>query len=88
MYHIFCAVDDVGGDTFPFPEKKLHQHLISSTHRNLASSEHDFIINNVNDSVWLQIHNHKISLIHSGEAVSLDGANSSFSFTQTGKVSD
>ena len=23
MYHIFCAVDDVGGDTFPFPEKSL-----------------------------------------------------------------
>ena len=67
---------------------KLHQHLISSAHRNLASSEHDFTISNVNDSVWLQIHNHNISLIHSGEAVSLDGANSSFNFTQTGKVSD
>ena len=67
---------------------KLHQHLISSTHRNLASSKHDFIISNVNDSVWLQIHNHNISLIHSGKDVSLDRANSSFSFTQTGKVSD
>ena len=52
---------------------KLHKHLISSTHRNLVSSEHDFIISNVNDSVWFQIHNH-ISLILSGEAVSLDGA--------------
>ena len=35
MYHIFCAIDDAGGDTFPFPKKSLlsvRQGLIHKVH--------------------------------------------------------